>query len=253
MKTIYPYLLTISMGAIIVTGTSSCSKTDDTTTSTSNLPSECTSILADLEGTHTLTAGNNTGGPGDDFGNSSTYDVVVLANGKISIQSDNSPIVFEGSDITSCEELQHESNVYYDKSGLMLIVQVEGESITLVLYDSNGQITLSYSPGPDVSLIVTYAGTYPVTAVSKGSHSRMSVTIGSDGSIDFDSGISYTANDYQLISDRLDCCQAVYIDCAPYPSEPYPRITIETNSYGEIIGMSYNANYPNSGGTSVAF
>lgn len=225
-----------------------CTEEEDPKNNTSDLPAECVGIFDDLEGSQTLTVGVNTGGPGSNFTASSTYMVTFTADGKVTLDSDADDVIFESPDITTCEELSHETNVFYEKNGLNLIVQVEDETLTLVLSNSSGQVTLTYTPGPDVALITTYEGTYNVSSVDAGSHSRMTVTIGSDGSIDFDNGVMYTPTDYELISDRLDCCNAVYVDCTPYPSEPYPRFELIVNSNGDLSGMNYMPQYPNISG-----
>lgn len=219
---------------------------------TANLPAECMGIFDNLEGSKAYIAGGSSGGPSNQFTDGQSYQVTFTAGGKTTIASNSSDFVFEPSDITSCDNNGNEVNVFYSQGNLNLIVQVDGETIQLVLSDANGQVSLTYSPGPDVSLITSYAGTHTVSNVTSGTHNRMTVIIGSDGGIDFDNGISFSPADYQLISDRLACCDAVYIDCTPYPSEPYPRIELEVVS-GSLIGMTFRANYPGSGATSVSF
>lgn len=232
---------------------SSCTDEDpDDDNNTSQLPAECVSIFTDLEGTASLTAGAITGGPGTSFTSGSIYEVNFTAAGKTTIHSDANDFVFEADDITNCEENANEVNVFYDNGTYDLIVQVEGQTIQLILSDANGQVSLTYTPGPDVSLITPHAGTHTVTTVNNGTHTRMTVIIGTDGSIDFDAGVAFAPGDYELISDRLDCCDAVYIDCTPYPSEPYPRLELNVVS-GTLIGITYRPNYPNIGSVEVVF
>lgn len=43
-------------------------------------------------------------------------------------------------------------------------------------------------------------------------HSRMSVIIQNDGTIDFDDGIVYDAQSIEVIYDRLNCCDRIHLD-----------------------------------------
>lgn len=247
-------LSTYILSLLLALSFTSCTEddNDDGNGNSTQLSAECVSIFTDLEGSAALVAGGNTGGPGVDFTDGSSYQVTFTSAGKTTIASNAGDYVFEAADITSCDENGTEVNVFYQKNTLNLIVQVDGETIQLVLSDANGQVTLTYTPGPDVSLITPHAGTYNVAAVGNGTHDRMTVVIGTDGSIDFDTNVSFSPTDYQLISDRIACCDAVYIDCSPYPSEPYPRVELEIIS-GNLTGITYRPNYPNSGSVEVSF
>lgn len=99
------------------------------------------------------------------------------------------------------------------------------------------------------ALVGNYAGTYTVTSVDKGSHSRMSVTIDSQGNIDFDTNTQLNAADFALVSDRLDCCDGIWIDLNPHPTQPYPRLNLFIDSTtNQPNKMEYMPNYPNISG-----
>lgn len=103
--------------------------------------------------------------------------------------------------------------------------------------------------GSTGNLVAVYEGTYTVTSVDKGSHSRMTVSIDADGNIDFDSAVQLNYSDFALISDRLDCCQGIWIDMSPYPSDPYQRVNlfIDTNT-NELNKIEYMPQYPSIAG-----
>lgn len=107
-----------------------------------------------------------------------------------------------------------------------------------------GQFTpIGNDPGP--SLVGQYMGSYNVTAVEKGSHTRMTIQIDGDGNIDFDAGVALDANDYALVSDALDCCDGIWVDMAPYPTENYPRVELHMDpSSGELSAVHYYPEYP---------
>ena len=94
--------------------------------------------------------------------------------------------------------------------------------------------------GSNDNIVSNYAGSYSVTSVDKGTHTRMTVTIDADGNIDFDSGIQLMASDFALISDRLACCDGIWIDMNPYPTEPYPRVNLFVDpSSGDLNKIEY--------------
>ncbi len=102
--------------------------------------------------------------------------------------------------------------------------------------------------GGSTNLVANYEETYTVTSVDHGSHSRMTVIIDANGNIDFDSGISLNASDFALVSDRLDCCDGIWIDMNPYPTEPYPKVNLYVDSVsGELNKIEYLPEYPGIG------
>jgi hypothetical protein len=66
--------------------------------------------------------------------------------------------------------------------------------------------------GSGTSLIANCAGTYSVTSSSQGFHTNGQVVIGTDGSVDFDDGISFTAADINEIFDRLSVDRRIQIN-----------------------------------------
>lgn len=114
-----------------------------------------------------------------------------------------------------------------------------------------GQFTpIATGGNTELDLIKAMAGNYAVTNVSKGAHTRMSVTIAANGDIDFDTGLQFVTADYELISDRLDVLDGVWIDMTPYPTEPYPRLQIfvDPTDRTKAVNMLYSPSYPNVSG-----
>lgn len=100
-----------------------------------------------------------------------------------------------------------------------------------------------------LAIIQAMNGTYPVTSVTKGTHSRMTVTIDASGSIDFDTGISFDTANYELVTDRLDVLNGIWVDMTPYPNEPYPRIELFViPGTQQLTSIRYSPQYPNVGG-----
>lgn len=127
------------------------------------------------------------------------------------------------------------------------------------VFDLQDNFLNQWTPIPDgpsnLALVTALAGTYNVQSVNQGTHSRMTLIIGSDGAIDFDSGISFTTEDYQLITDRIDVLDAIFIDITPYPNDPYPRLElfVDPNDASQLQSVIYRPNYPNSGATEISF
>jgi|GEM_PF-1768002 len=119
----------------------------------------------------------------------------------------------------------NEVNVSNSASGMFL-----GQFITI---DNNAN-----------SLVANYQGNYDVTSVDKGSHSRMTVSIDANGNIDFDSAVQLNSSDFDLVSDRLSCCNGIWIDMKPYPTTPYPRVNLFVDqTSGELNKIEYFPEY----------
>lgn len=93
-------------------------------------------------------------------------------------------------------------------------------------------------------LVDNFGGNWRVTNVAEGTHTRGTVIIDSNGNIDFDTNVSFTASQLNLISDRISVLDSIFVDIAPWPSEPYPRMDFNV----ETKTIIYRPNYPNGGG-----
>jgi len=108
----------------------------------------------------------------------------------------------------------------------------------------------------NLDLIKNIFGQYTVATVVRGSHTRGTVNTSLNGAIDFDDGVSFSTDDYALITDRIDVLGQILVDIKPYPTEPYPRleISVDPNTPPIATGVLYYPNYPNiSGRVEVAF
>jgi len=66
--------------------------------------------------------------------------------------------------------------------------------------------------GVDLDFVTNCAGTYTVTETTTGTHTSKSVTIGTDGSITFDTGVAFTAADVVAIFDRISVDRRIQIN-----------------------------------------
>lgn len=127
------------------------------------------------------------------------------------------------------------------------------------VFDLQDNFLNQWTPIPDgpagLNLIKALAGTYTVQTVNGGSHTRGTFLINSDGSIDFDDGLSFAISDYALVSDRLSVLDAIFIDMKPWPNEPYPRMElfVDPADASKLLRAIYRPNYPNSGAVELNF
>ena len=85
----------------------------------------------------------------------------------------------------------------------------------------------------DIDLIAAVAGSYTVTTVNEGTHSRGSVIIGSDGDIDFDTSSFYNDTDHTAIYDRMFLDPpAVFVD-----TDSGDRVDLIFDSSGDLVGI----------------
>ena len=93
--------------------------------------------------------------------------------------------------------------------------------------------------GPDnIELVQALAGTYTVSEVIDGMHSRGTITIASDGAIDFDTGVSFAVSDYDAIFDRRFLSEPAYfIETTSDGSGP--RIDLQLDDNDQLIGVRY--------------
>ena len=82
--------------------------------------------------------------------------------------------------------------------------------------------------GPsELSIVIPFAGTYNVTSDPDNVHDRETITIGSDGSVDFDTNVSFSAADAQAVYDRIECCKRI-------------QISYGADDDGEVINLFLN-------------
>ena len=144
-------------------------------------------------------------------------------------------------------------------AGFQYALSLNGEEINEINLNSedgntfHGQF-IPISTSSELDLIKAFAGTYTITSVDEGSHTRMTVIVDANGNIHFDTGTSFTTDAYELITDRRDCCDGIWIDLNPYPTEPYERLELYVNASDELVEIHYYPQYPNvSGRTKVKF
>ncbi|MCH2097373.1 MAG: hypothetical protein MK142_03190, partial [Pseudomonadales bacterium] len=66
--------------------------------------------------------------------------------------------------------------------------------------------------GVDLDFVTNCAGTYTVTETTTGTHAGKSVTIGADGTINFDTGVAFTADRIVAIFDRISVDRRIQIN-----------------------------------------
>lgn len=97
----------------------------------------------------------------------------------------------------------------------------------------------------DASLIGQFAGTYNVTQTIAGAHTRNTVIIDANGNIDFDTNKQINTTEFARIDNKLDCCDAISVDTKPYPTTPYGRIIMYTDSTNSTLtGIDYRPDHP---------
>ena len=111
------------------------------------------------------------------------------------------------------------------------------------------------SVGP--CLVAAHAGTFSVTP-SVGTHARGTITIGADGSIDYDTSLQFEIADYQGVYDRLECCQRISVEMNPRPDNDPAlaegarhRVDVFTDAStpgGAVVRFEYFPNWPSEEG-----
>jgi hypothetical protein len=209
MKKVFYFFL-----AAALTFNIACSKDDDDNNNNPNLV--CDGFFEANNMTEEFTAELAFGVFTGKFEAGSKYDVVISENGNVEINSENEIYLFTAAMITECENAQ-ETNVYYTNAanGLRLILQKENLNYQLVISQEGevGQATLNKLGPVDLSLLADRAGTYTVTSMSDfATHTRMTVIINADGTVNFDTGVEYAQSDVEAIFDRLSCCDRIHVD-----------------------------------------
>ncbi len=200
----------------------------------------------------------NTGAPYQ-VGHEATFN--FGSDGSLAIDFD--PTAGNGSEVNVSNGSQVNTEfVWEDSNGgykYALSLKADDSLNEVNVFDLQGNFLNQWTPKPDaaanLNLIVALEGSYTVQSVNGGTHSSGAFTINADGSIDFDTGISFSVSDYALISDRLDVLDAIFIDMQPWPDEPYPRLElfVDPNDQSKLIQAIYRENYPGSGSIELNF
>jgi hypothetical protein len=109
-------------------------------------------------------------------------------------------------------------------------------------------------------LTAQFAGTYAVGA-TEGSHQRGTIVIGTDGSVDYDDGLSFPVVDQEGVYDRLDCCNRVSVEMLQRPdndtslaTDARHRVDLFTDgpsTTAALVSFEYYPNWPDEGGKVV--
>ena len=109
-------------------------------------------------------------------------------------------------------------------------------------------------------IVAAFAGTYEVVATT-GEHARGTVILGADGSVDYDTDLSFVEADYDGIYDRLECCQRISVEMlqtsendTSIDADARRRVDIFTSdatTSGDVQSFEYYPNWPGEGGKVV--
>lgn len=102
-----------------------------------------------------------------------------------------------------------------------------------------------------IELVQGLAGEYTVSEVLGGSHARMSLTIGGDGTIDYDEALRFAPEDFDAIYDRLDCCDRITVEMQVQDDDNKPRIDLFLDAEGDLVRVQYFSNGLDSPGSEV--
>lgn len=91
-------------------------------------------------------------------------------------------------------------------------------------------------------------GHYDVVSVTNGTHERMTILIAPSGTMNFDETISFDSENYEQVIDATECCNGIWVDMSPYPTETYPRLEVYLDDNGDLSEMHYSPEYPNETG-----
>ncbi len=235
-----------------LTFTTSCKKDEDTPepSTGSNAPADAPLSLlgttADMEFT---TA--NTGAP---YTLNQQVKMSFVTNGDLGIDDD--PTANDGDELTlSFTSKQGNEYVWTDNANghIYSMSLIDDTTINEInVFDISGVSFLGqFTPinNNTGNIVANYEGSYTVTNVLNGSHTRMSVSIDADGNIDFDTNVMLDAGNFALVSDRLDCCDGIWIDMDPFPTTNYPRAELYVDSTsGDLNALHYYPDYPSISG-----
>ena len=108
--------------------------------------------------------------------------------------------------------------------------------------------------GPaNIELVQALAGTYTVSEVVDGMHSRGTVTIAADGALDYDTDLAFAVDDYDAVFDRRFLDEPAYfIETTNDGSGPRFDLLLDDND--NLIGVRYHPmGFGSDGGSEVAF
>lgn len=107
------------------------------------------------------------------------------------------------------------------------------------LEDLIQQVTKGNVDSATVARLKTYAGDYPVQALT-GTHLRGSVVLGADGSIDFDSATVFVLSNYQAVIDTVVAGDTLggyhfRVDVKPLAGKPARRVKLYVDTTARLL------------------
>lgn len=193
------------------------------------LPTELMGVVANMQFTHA-----ETGAP---YNLDQLADFTFSSSGSLFIDTD--PDAANGDELQLDDVAMVGSEYVWmdDQNGFNYAVSLTATGIHEINLTSSagvflGQFTHYVEPGsdlPNADLVVKYAGTYNVVA-SSGTHTRGTVVIGTDLSVDFDTGVAFTEDDIDVIYDRT------FID-----GEPRVQLSYGADDDADVINLYLSA------------
>ncbi|MDK1309711.1 hypothetical protein [Pseudoalteromonas ardens] len=151
---------------------------------------------------------------------------------------DTDPEANNGDEMSLDDVMMEGSEYVYKDDGFIYKVSVTETGLNEInLFTMENMFLGSFTAdgGDEIAnleLVTARAGEYRV--VGEG-HSRGTVVIGSDGSIDFDTGISYAQSDIMVIYDRTNLEEEKRIQVNYGPDNDYPLINLFLSADGNTI------------------
>lgn len=148
---------------------------------------------------------------------------------------DYNPSAQDGNELTLTDAAEDNGEYRWVDSAtnvayVVSLVNSNLNEVNLFSADNNsflGQFTPYSDAGIDnLELVTALTGTYRVDAVSSGSHSRNTIMINDDGSINFDTNVQFSANQIQIIYDRTHIT-----------AEPRVQISYGADDDAEVINL----------------
>ncbi|KZN62213.1 hypothetical protein [Pseudoalteromonas luteoviolacea] len=183
---------------------------------------------------------------GSSYTNGQKVMFTFSSSGKLFIDVD--PDASNGDEITidDFDKMGDEYHYSDEANGFKYVVAVlDGKFHEVNLFAIGGgllgQFVEQASGGeiPNLELVTALAGTYTVTGEG---HSRGTVIIGQDGTVDFDSGVSFAPSDIVAIFDRRNITEEPRVQINYGSDDSGPSIRIFLNSDLETIKMIVYSN-----------